>query len=88
MEAISRPLRRVQEEGAWFARATEVRLLWVCANTSGRSSVLSLLERLEYHADNQSAFILLDDPWSGPDAGARARALRFSERFATKAEGL
>jgi len=88
VEAISRPLRRLQEEGAWFARASEVRLLWVVADTSGRSSVLGLVERLEHHADNRSPFILLDDPWSGPDRGAAGRSVRFAERFATKADSL
>jgi tetratricopeptide (TPR) repeat protein len=88
LEGISKPLRRLQEEGAWFARAKEVRLLWVRADTSARSTVLTLVERLEYHADNRSPFILLDDPWSGPDFGSRARALRFSERFAIKAGAL
>jgi tetratricopeptide (TPR) repeat protein len=88
VEAISRPLRRVQEEGAWFARAKEVRLLWVVAATSGRSSVLSLVERLEHHADNRSPFVVLDDPWSGPDRGASARSVRFAERFAAKADAL
>lgn len=88
MEAISRPLRRLQEEGAWFARAREVRLLWVVADTSGRSSALALIERLEHHADNRSPFVVLDDAWSGPDRGASGRAARFAERFATLAEGL
>jgi len=88
VEGISTPLRRLQEEGAWFARARETRLLWVQASTSGRSTVLTLVERLEYHADNQSPFILLDDPWSGADFGARGRATRFTERFTAKAEAL
>jgi tetratricopeptide (TPR) repeat protein len=78
----------VQEEGAWFARAQEVRLLWVVADTSGRSGALGLVERLEYHADNRSPFIVLDDPWSGPDRGASARSVRFAERFAAKADSL
>jgi hypothetical protein len=88
VEAISRPLRRLQEEGAWFARAKEVRLLWVVADTSGRSGALGLAERLEHHADNRSPFIVLDDPWSGPDRGAAGRSVRFAEHFATKADSL
>jgi tetratricopeptide (TPR) repeat protein len=88
VEAISRALRRLQEEGAWFARAKEVRLLWLVADTAGRTSVLGLVERLEHHADNRSPFVVLDDPWSGPDRGATARSERFAERFAAKADSL
>lgn len=88
MEAISTALRRLQEEGAWFARAKEVRLLWAVCDTSGRSSALALVERLEYHADNRSPFVVLDDPWSGPDRGAAGRSVHFAERFAAKADGL
>jgi tetratricopeptide (TPR) repeat protein len=88
VEAISKALRRVQEEGAWFARAKEVRLLWVVADTSGRSGALGLLERLEHHADNRSPFIMLDDPWTGPDLGAAGRSVRFAERFGKKADSL
>lgn len=88
MESIAKPLRRLQEEAAWFARATEVRLLWVTAPASMRSAAVSAIGRLEYHADNQSPFVVLEAPWSGPDAGAQLRSEQFGERFSAKAQGL
>jgi tetratricopeptide (TPR) repeat protein len=86
VESIAQPLRRLQEEAAWFARASELRLLWVQTEAALRSTATSVTERLEYHADNRSPFIILDAPWSGPDLGARARNTRFVEQFAQKAQ--
>jgi tetratricopeptide (TPR) repeat protein len=88
VESIARPLRRLQEEGSWFVRAKEARLLWVTAPASLRGTAVSLLARLEYHADNQSPFVVVEVPWSGPDAGARARSEQFAERFEGKALAL
>ena len=88
MESIAKPLRRLQEEASWFARASEVRLLWVTTPAPLRSAALSALTRLEYHADNQSPWIVLEAPWSGPDAGAPARSAQFFERFSDKAQHL
>jgi tetratricopeptide (TPR) repeat protein len=84
VESIARPLRRLQEEASWFARAGEVRLLWLQTQAALRSTAWELSERLEYHADNQSPFMFLDAPWSGPDLGARARCTSFVEQFAKK----
>ena len=47
MESMSKPLRRLQEEGAWFARAKETRLLWVKADGSSRRPALAFVEKLE-----------------------------------------
>lgn len=88
MESIAEPLRRLQEEASWFARATEIRLLWVPTEAALRSTALTLSERFEYHADNHSLFIPLDTPWSGPDLGAAARDAHFTERFTQKAQAL
>jgi tetratricopeptide (TPR) repeat protein len=88
MESMSRPMRRLQEEGSWFVRASEVRLLWVGADGASRGPLLSLVEKLEHHADNRSPFIVLDAPWSGPDGGALARAARWSGVFSEKLDAL
>jgi tetratricopeptide (TPR) repeat protein len=85
---MSKPLRRLQEEGAWFARAKETRLLWVHADGSSRRAALAFVEKLEYHADNASPFIVLDAPWAGVDGGGLARVKRFIELFAAKRAGL
>jgi len=88
VESIAAPLRRLQEEASWFARATEVRLLWLTTPASLRSTAISLISSLECHADNQSPFVTLEAPWSGPDAGALARSAEFAERFRSKASAL
>jgi len=85
---MSKPLRRLQEEGAWFARAKDVRLLWVQADGVSRRVALSYVEKLEYHADNTSPVILLDAPWAGADGGGLARAARFNQLFAAKRDAL
>lgn len=85
---MSKPLRRLQEEGAWFARAKETRLLWVQADGASRRAALTFAEKLEYHADNTSPFIALDAPWAGADGGGLARVMRFVELFAAKRAGL
>jgi hypothetical protein len=88
VESIAKPLRRLQEEASWFVRTSEVRLLWVATAASLRSAALAALTRLEYHADNQSPFIILEAPWSGPDAGAPARSEQFFERCSGKVQRL
>jgi hypothetical protein len=81
---MSKPLRRLQEEGAWFARAKETRVLWVQADGACRRAALACVEKLEYHADNTSPFIVLDAPWAGADGGGLGRVSSFVERFAAK----
>jgi len=88
VESIAKPLRQLQEETSWFARATELRLLWVTTPGSMRSAALASIGRVEYHADNRSPFVLLEAPYSGPDAGAEARREQFVERFSSQAQRL
>jgi tetratricopeptide (TPR) repeat protein len=86
MESIAQPLRRLQEEGAWFARARELRLLWVAAQAALRATALTCCSRFEYHADNRSLYVVAETPWNGE----RVRALSdaFVQRFEEKAQGL
>jgi len=86
VESIAQPLRRLQEEGAWFARAQEARLLWVATQAALRSTALTCCSGLEYHADNHSLYVVVEAPWSGD----RLRALSEGvvRGFAQKAEGL
>jgi tetratricopeptide (TPR) repeat protein len=86
VESIAQPLRRLQEEGAWFARAHQVRLLWVATQAALRATALRCCSRLEYHADNHSLHVMIEAPWRGD----RHRVLSdvFMRRFAEKADGL
>lgn len=86
MESIAQPLRKLQQEGAWFARARELRLLWVATQAALRATALTCCSRLEYHADNHSLYVAAETPWSGDRVRALSEA--FVQRFAEKAEGL
>lgn len=88
VESITEPVRRLQEDGAWFTRARDVRLLYVHTRASLRATALRTIAQLEYHADNASPFVTLETPWAGPDHGADARAATFVERFAATADAL
>lgn len=86
MESIAQPLRQLQHEGAWFARARELRLLWVATQAALRATALTCCSRFEYHADNRSLYIVVETPWSAD----RVRALcdAFVQCFEQKAQGL
>ena len=87
MESIAQPLRRLQEEGAWFARARELRLLWVATEAGLRATALRCCARLEYHADNRSLYVLNETAWSGAQR-VRALSASFEQRFAERAGAL
>jgi tetratricopeptide (TPR) repeat protein len=86
VESIAQPLRRLQEEGAWFARACQVRLLWVPTQAALRATAIRCCSRLEYHADKHSLYVTAEAPWGGDRHRALSEA--FVRRFAEKAEGL
>ncbi len=85
MESIARPLRRLQEEAAWFARAHEVKLLHVRTDATLRGAVLDLAMAQENHAANRSLFFRFDDPVSGPDRGWGVRVQRLRALWDEKA---
>lgn len=84
MEAVARPLRRLQQELAWFARAGEVRLLYVTTDASLRGMAVDLAMAHENHADNRGIFFQLDDAMMGPDQGWPARVQRLKDQLAEK----
>jgi len=88
MEAIAIPLRRLHEEAAWFARATEVKLLHVTADATLRAAALKVLMAQEYHADNRALFFRFDDPMTGPARGWPERVARLRAQVAEKTEAL
>lgn len=88
MESIAAPLRRLQEEGSWFARAKELRLLHVRTDATLRGAVIDLLMALEHHADNRALFYRFDDPFAGADHGWPARVDRLLEQHPEKIEAV
>ncbi|MFL5306813.1 MAG: hypothetical protein ACJ8F1_16470 [Polyangia bacterium] len=88
MESIAAPLRRLHEEGAWFARARELRLLHVRTDATMRGSAIELLTALEHHADNRALFYRFDDPFTGNDRGWPARVQRLIDQHAEKIDSV
>lgn len=86
MESFDRPLRRLHNDASWFARARELRLLHVTCSSTLRASALRVLLAAEFHADNRSPFVALEDACLVTDTGWEARAKRvvrhWEERFA------
>ncbi len=88
MEAIAVPLRRVQEEASWFARAAEIKLLHVTTDTTLRGAAIKVLMAQEVHADNRALYFRFDDEMTGPAHGWPDRAARLREQFAAKTASL
>jgi tetratricopeptide (TPR) repeat protein len=76
MQAISTALNGLMEQGSWFARAKDARLMVVRASSNIRKAALRLLAGLEFHADNRSAWVVLADPYAPNDPGWQVRANR------------
>lgn len=86
MQSISDPLNRFHEDGSWFARAHELRLWVVRCDASLRSTVLALLPKLEFHADNRSAWPVLPDAHTKADDGWQVRANGLAADWARRVE--
>ncbi|CAN94248.1 hypothetical protein sce4085 [Sorangium cellulosum So ce56] len=86
MQSISDALNVLHDDAAWFARAREVRLLVVRTSGDLRGAVLDLLPGFEFHADNRSPWIVLDDARTGEDAGWIARSNRLAAAWERRRE--
>lgn len=86
MQSFSDPLNLLHEDGSWFARAHELRLWLVRHDENLRGPVLTLLPKLEFHADNASAWIVLPDPHTKADRGWQPRANRLAEDWQRRVE--
>ena len=82
MESVAKPLRRLDDDAAWFARATETKLLHVTCSADLRAAALKTLAgAIEFHPDNRSPFLVLEDAWTNDEPGWRTRSQRMVEAW-------
>jgi tetratricopeptide (TPR) repeat protein len=74
VQSFSTPLNSLHEDGSWFARAHELRLWLVRCDANLRKPVLTLVPKLEFHADNSCAWPVLVDAHLANDDGWQVRA--------------
>jgi tetratricopeptide (TPR) repeat protein len=86
MRSISKALARLHEDGAWFARAHELRVLAIQVSADLRKPALQQLLALEFHADNFSPWVGLEDAHTVADDGWQARANRLAEDWQRRRE--
>lgn len=86
MQSVSDPLNLFFEDGSWFARAHELRLWVVSCDASLRNPVLTLVPKLEFHADNRSAWPVLTDAHTKADDGWQLRANVLAADWARRVE--
>lgn len=86
MQSVSTPLHRLHEDGSWFARAQELRLWLVRCDESLRGTTLSLIPKLEFHADNHSPWPVLADAHTTADDGWALRANRLVADWSRRVE--
>ena len=63
MQHVADPLNALHADCAWFARARELRFLVIRTSGDLRATVTKFLPRYEFHADNRSPWVLVDDPY-------------------------
>ncbi|MEM6994500.1 MAG: hypothetical protein AAF721_28550, partial [Myxococcota bacterium] len=81
MQSLSDALNRLQEDGSWFARAHEVKLLIVRTSGDTHGPALKLVPMLEFHHDNRSGWLLFEDAHTKADDGWYVRANRLAEHW-------
>jgi hypothetical protein len=86
MKHLSDALNQLHDDCAWFARAHETRLLVVRVSGDIRKTVIKLLPRYEFHADNRSPWPLLEEPYEPPAALWESRAARLLQDWQRRRE--
>lgn len=76
MQAISNAMNSLFEDGSWFVRAKELRLLVVRTSGDLRKPALAVLAGQEFHHDNRSAWVVLEDAYGRMESGWQVRAQR------------
>ena len=88
MESITRGMRRLQADAAWFARATELRLLHVSTTADLGAPAVKLCAGQEYHADNKSLYFVLEEPYLASSDGWYSRGQSLRKQYGAKREAL
>lgn len=88
MDSFAKPLRALAEDAAWFAREKALRLLHVVTSNDLRTAVLDVVMGQEFHADNHSPFLRLEDAYRAESRGWEERALRVREQHMARREAM
>lgn len=86
MQSISDALNRLHDDGSWFCRAHDVKLLSIRVGGDTRGAALKLLPMLEFHHDNRSAWVLFEDAHTRADPGWLVRSNRLVEHWGRRRE--
>ncbi len=86
MQSISTPLERLHAEAQWFCRDHAAKLLWIRCCGELRKTALQLLPGYEFHHDNRSAWLVLEDAWQRDREGWDVRATRLVKDWAARGE--
>lgn len=82
MRSFLQPLEALQARASFFAAAPELRLLAIATDDLLRNPVVAQMMALEHHADNRTAFVRLDEPYTADRPGWSDRADRVIETLA------
>jgi tetratricopeptide (TPR) repeat protein len=86
MEAYAKPIREMSDALSYFIRVPELRLLDVEPSEELRGTAVHVAFRGEFHADNKSPFVVLEDAFIAADEGWSARAARLRAQHAARRE--
>lgn len=88
MQSISEAINLFHQDASWFARARELKLFVLRTSGDLRSTLLKLLPGLEFHFDNRSPWVVLEDPHTDADDGWMARTNRLAEAWEKRRQRL
>jgi hypothetical protein len=81
-------MRRLQADAAWFARATELRLLHVTTTAELGGGALELCMGQEFHADNKSLFFALEEAYLADNDGWYSLGQTLLKQYGEKQQAL
>jgi hypothetical protein len=88
MDAYARPLEELAGKLGGFIRARELRLCQIVTTAELRPAALKIAAGQEFHADNRSPFVVLEDAFVRGDDGFAARLERVRQIHARRREAM
>jgi tetratricopeptide (TPR) repeat protein len=85
---MARPLGRLHADVSWFARATELQLLYARTSADLGEAAIGVVMAGENHADNKSLFFRFDDPETPAAPAWNDRSRRLYAQYNDKRKGL